>query len=155
MSAPLYATNRKALRRWVEERLTLTERPDGGIDARFVYDGSTCSNMGRALRFMYYVSLGTREEGYPIISGTCEPDPASDGYRFMCSFRETAGEIMDTIAAETPLVGRPLADVLAWPRPAIAPSCYCQDENRMHKWGLVLETLHFAIAMRDEEPVST
>jgi hypothetical protein len=61
MTAPMYATNRKALRRWVEERLTLTDRVDGGIDARFVYDGSTCSNMGRALRFIYRVSLGPRD----------------------------------------------------------------------------------------------
>ncbi len=28
----------------------------------------------------------------------------------------------------------------------MGPSCYCEAESRAHKWGLVLETIHFALA---------
>jgi hypothetical protein len=24
--------------------------------------------------------------------------------------------------------------------------CYCEPESRLHKWGLVLETIHYALA---------
>ena len=42
-----------------------------------------------------------------------------------------------------------LADVLTWQRPSIAPSCYCEPASRKHKWGLVLETIHYALSQRD------
>jgi hypothetical protein len=53
---------------------------------------------------------------------------------------------MDAIAREHPLRGRPLDDVLTWPRPASPAGCYCDAEARDHKWGLVLETIHYALA---------
>ena len=43
-----------------------TTADDGGVDALFRYEGTTCTNMGRPLRFDYRVTLGPREEGYPI-----------------------------------------------------------------------------------------
>jgi hypothetical protein len=50
---------------------------------------------------------------------------------------------------ERPLVGQPLDDVLRW-RPAHSPAgCFCTAESRAHKWGLVLEVLHFALSQGD------
>ncbi len=47
---------------------------------------------------------------------------------------------------EQPLNGKPLNDVLGWTRAASGAGCYCEPESRQHKWGLVLETIHFALA---------
>ena len=61
-----YRTSRKALQRWARERLIMVPREDGGVDAQFRYDGTTCTNMGRELAFRYDVTLGPRSEGFPI-----------------------------------------------------------------------------------------
>ena len=69
------------------ERLTLTPRDDGTIDALFRYEGTTCTNMGRPLRFDYHVQLGPRDDGLsdprPSAAG-----PAADdtGYTHMCRY---------------------------------------------------------------------
>ena len=39
-----YTVNRKALKRWAEERLSLHVNQDGSLDALFRYDGTTCTN---------------------------------------------------------------------------------------------------------------
>ena len=70
-----YAVNPKALKRWGEERLTLVVRQDGTVDALFRYEGTTCSNMGRAILFHYHVVLGPRDQGYPIRELKCAPGP--------------------------------------------------------------------------------
>src|SRR5204863_1003074 len=70
-----YAVNTKALRKWARERLTLHTLADGSIEAHFRYEGTTCTNMGRALRFDYRVKLGPRELGYPILDQACMPEP--------------------------------------------------------------------------------
>jgi hypothetical protein len=33
-----------------------------------------------------------------------------------------------------------------WTRPASPAGCYCEPDSRLHKWGLVLETIHYALA---------
>ena len=43
--------NRKALTRWRDERLSMRRAEDGSVEALFRYEGTTCTNMGRALRF--------------------------------------------------------------------------------------------------------
>jgi len=30
-------------------------------------------------------------------------------------------------------------------RPASPAGCYCEPASRQHKWGLVLETIHYAL----------
>src|SRR5687768_3695609 len=77
-----YATSGKALKRWADERLKLDVHHDGTIDALFKYEGTTCSNTGRALHFHYTVKLGPRDEGYPIRGLHCGPAPGDDGYRY-------------------------------------------------------------------------
>jgi hypothetical protein len=147
--AAAYTTSAKALARWSRERLSLVDRADGSLEARFRYDGTTCSNMGRPLAFDYTVRLGRRDEGYPIKSQACSPAAGDEGYRAMCRYLDDGDRLLDAIAAERPLYRGRLDDVLAWRRAACSTGCYCDAESRQHKWGLVLETIHFALAERE------
>lgn len=146
--SPLYATNLKALKRWAAERLSIEAQPDGLIHARFRYDGTTCTNMGRALEFEYRVKLGPREQGYPICEERCEPAAGDTGHASMCRYVECPSALMDAIEREKPLLGQALEDVLSWKRPLSPAGCYCDRESRDHKWGLVLETIHYALSHR-------
>lgn len=141
-----YATNTKALRRWAAERLSITTNGDGTVDALFRYDGTTCSNMGRPLAFHYRVALGPRAEGYPIREQSCAPAQGDRGYEAMCQYIREGDSLLAAIAEDAPLIGRPLDDVLSWNRATTGPGCYCEPQSRQHKWGLVLETLHYALS---------
>ena len=141
-----YSTSAKALARWARERLTLAPRTDGCIAARFRFEGTTCTNMGRPLAFDYHLLLGSRDEGFTIREQRCEPAPGDDGYTRMCGYLSNREHLMGAIDNEKPLAGHPLNDVLTWERPNRPAGCYCEPESRQHKWGLVLETLHFALS---------
>jgi hypothetical protein len=143
-----YQVNVKALRRWAQERLKLEIRDDGSVDAAFRYDGTTCTNMGRPLTFDYRVRLGRRDEGYPIREQSCTPAAGDTGHTFMCRYLDDRENLMAAIAQEQPLAGRPLQEVLTWTRPPFAAGCYCEPEAREHKWGLVLETIQYALDER-------
>jgi hypothetical protein len=142
---PSYSVNRKALRRWATERLTLEHRSDGSVEARFRYEGTTCNNMGRPLAFDYFVKLGRREAGYPIREERCAPVPGDTGHMQMCQYLADPGPLMDSIGREKPLLGQPLDDVLTWRRASTGTGCYCDAASREHKWGLALETIHYAL----------
>lgn len=144
-----YQVSRKALQRWSQERLKLEPREDGGIDALFRYEGTTCSNMGRPLVFEYRVTLGPRADRYPIRAQSCAPATGDEGHRHMCKYVENPVRLMDAIASESPLAGRELDETLQWQRPSFAAGCYCEPLAREHKWGLVLETIHYALAQHE------
>jgi hypothetical protein len=143
-----YAVNTKALKRWAQERLSIERREDGAIDALFRYDGTTCTNMGRPLTFHYRVKLGPREAGYPIREQQCSPAPGDTGCTSMCEYIKNAEPLMAAIDREKPLLGRSLNDILSWKRPASLAGCYCEAASRDHKWGLVLETIHYALEQK-------
>ena len=145
-----YAVNPKALRRWARERLTLTDQIDGSVQAVFRYEGTTCSDLGHPLAFRYTVTLGPRELGYPIQTQECVPAPDDQGYLQMCQYKERGTDLLDDIARDRPLLGRPLNEVLQWSRTPHPAGCYCQAQSRDHKWGLVLETVHFAMVEREK-----
>jgi hypothetical protein len=145
-----YTVNRKALARWSKERLTLSDRADGSIDAVFRYDGTTCTNMGRPLTFDYHLRLGPREGGYRIREQRCVPAPGDTGHEHMCKYLEDSERLMAAIALEKPLTGEPLNTVIRWQRAAAPAGCYCEAASREHKWGLVLETIHFALVQREK-----
>ena len=63
----------------------------------------------------------------------------------MCRYMNNAEHLMVAIDQEKPLLGKPLAEVFTMPRPQTAPTCYCEPSARKHKWGLVLETIHWAL----------
>lgn len=144
-----YSVNLKALRRWADERLTIGARPDGRLDARFRFEGTTCTNMGRPLAFDYHVVLGPRDDGYRVLDQTCQPAAGDEGHRHMCRFQTGGEALLAAIADERPLLGRPLDDVLTWTRPVSPAGCYCEATSRTHKWGLVLETVHYALVRRE------
>jgi hypothetical protein len=145
-----YTVNAKALRRWAAERLALERRDDGTVRAVFRYDGTTCTNMGRPLAFRYEVELGPREAGYRIRGQRCAPAPGDAGYTHMCRYLSHGETLMRAIEDEAPLTGRRLNDVLGWTRAQASAGCYCDADSRTHKWGLVFETIHYALA--HEEP---
>jgi hypothetical protein len=148
-----YVVNPKALKRWADERLSLTVAEDGTVHALFRYEGTTCSNMGRAIRFDYYVTLGPREEGYPIRDQKCAPASGDEGHKYMCRYMANAEHLMVAIDHEKPLLGQPLNDVLTWQRPATGAGCSCEPNDRKHKWGLVFETIHYALVQRDKATI--
>lgn len=144
-----YSVNRKALQRWVVERLEMRPLEDGSLEAVFHYDGTTCSNMGMPLKFHYKVKLGPRAEGYPIKEQCCAPAEGDTGYESMCKYIESPAALMTAIGNEKPLHGERLNDVLKWRRGSSAAGCFCEAESRERKWGLVLETIHYALAQRE------
>ena len=140
-----YSTNKKALKRWAAERLSIEHLADRSIHARFRYEGTTCTNMGRTLAFNYDVMLGPKEEGYPIREQRCSPAPGDTGHTYMCQYLKQPDTLMSAIECEKPLLGQPLNDILTWRRSATSTGCYCDPDGREHKWGLVLETIHYAL----------
>jgi hypothetical protein len=147
-----YSVNRRALERWARQRLSISERADGSLDAVFRYDGTTCTNMGRPLAFDYHVRLGPRAEGYPIREQRCVPAAGDTGHTAMCEYLREPERLMDAIETEKPLNGERLDAVLSWQRVPNATGCYCEAPGRMHKWGLVLETIHYALAQKEIAP---
>jgi hypothetical protein len=143
-----YSVNPRALRKWSEERLALKTLPGGSVEARFRYDGTTCSNLGQPLEFHYRVLLAPPRDGYRITEADCAPSPGDSGHRQQCAYLNDAVALMGCIASEKPLLGQPLDAVLVWSRPANPAGCYCDLESRNHKWGLVLEVIHFALVQR-------
>ena len=144
-----YSVNRNALQRWTKERLVLRDLEDGSLDVVFRYDGTTCTNMGRPLKFLYHVKLGPREQGYPIREQRCAPAEGDEGYESMCRYIEAPAVLMNAIAGENPLNGERLNAVLKWRRGVSSAGCFCEAASREHKWGLVLETIHYALAQRE------
>jgi hypothetical protein len=124
---------------------------DRSVEALFRYEGTTCSNLGRPLAYDYVIKLDGPENGYRIRQSTCVPAPGDIGHAAMCEYISDGEKLTAAIARECPLVGRPLNDVLSWKRPFSPAACYCDAESRMHKWGLVLEVIHFALAKRHAE----
>ena len=141
-----YTINRKALQRWADERLQLRGCSDGSIDAIFRYDGTTCTNMGRPIAFHYRVKLGPRADGYPVLDQNCAPAEGDTGHEYMCKYIEDPDRLMTAIDSERPLNGERLEAVMAWQRGSSAAGCFCEAASREHKWGLVLETIHYALA---------
>jgi hypothetical protein len=145
----VYTVNRKALRRWAEERLTLHVHQDGSLDAVFRYDGTTCTNMGRPLTFNYNVKLGPRSEGYPIREQRCAPVAGDTGHTYMCQYIEDPMRLTGAIDREKPLSGKRLNAILSWRREPSGAGCFCEAASRDHKWGLVLETIHYALVQKE------
>ena len=146
-----YTINPRALGKWSQERLHLEFSRDGTVEARFRYEGTTCSNMGRALEFDYRVRLAPPEDDYRILEMHCAPAPGDTGHQFQCEYLNDAETLMRAIAGEKPLLGRPLNEVLNWKREYNPSGCFCDLPRREHKWGLVLEVIHYALVRREKE----
>jgi hypothetical protein len=146
--SPGYRTSLRALRKWSLERLHLQELPDGALLARFRYDGSTCSNLGYPLAFDYEVTLSGPTADSLIRATRCAPAAADTGHTRMCAYLSQGPRLLQDIAGEPALVGRPLRAVLGWERPQNPAGCHCDASARDHKWGLVFEAIHYALEQR-------
>jgi hypothetical protein len=144
-----YSTNARALRKWSQERLHLTIETDGSVNARFQHDGTTCSNLGQPIQYEYHVRL--QSPGYRIAEARCAPAPGDLGHTSMCEYLKDPGAFMNLVASEKPLLDRPLNDVLTWARSANPAGCHCEAESREHKWGMVFEVIHFALAQNEKQ----
>ena len=122
---------------------------DGSLNAIFRYEGTTCTNMGWPLAFDYGVKLGSRAQGYPILEEHCVPAAGDTGHIHMCQYLENSEILMAAIDRENPLSGERLNAVLKWQRKPNAAGCYCEPASRDHKWGLVLETIHYALSQKE------
>jgi hypothetical protein len=67
----------------------------------------------------------------------------------MCEYLRDSQQLMSMIDDEKPLLGMPLNHVLEWNPAVSSAGCYCDVGDRLHKWRLVLETIHFALAQRE------
>src|SRR6266850_8227551 len=81
-----YSINPRALRKWSQERLQLRTNEDRSVEARFHYEGTTCSNLGRPLAYDYLIKLHGPEDGYRIRATTCAPAPGDTGHAAMCEY---------------------------------------------------------------------
>lgn len=140
-----YGVSTRALQKWAGERVSIVERGDGSLEARFRFDGTTCSNMGQPLAFDYRFELSGPGEGYVIRDAVCRPAEGDEGYKAMCAYLSSGDALLEEIAAEKPLLGRPLDEVLRWQRASAPSGCYCSPASREHKWGLALEAIHYAL----------
>src|SRR5690606_28116762 len=84
-------------------------------------------------------------EGYVIRDAECRPAEGDEGYKAMCAYLSSGDALLEEIAAEKPLLGRPFDEVLRWQRAAAPSGCYCSPASREHKWGLALEAIHYAL----------
>jgi hypothetical protein len=141
--APRYSVNARALRKWAAERVTLTPQADGTLEAVFRFDGTTCSH--QPLAFDYRVRLSGPANGNLILGSSCTPAPDDEGHRLTCSYLAGADDHLHEIAAERPLLGRPLEEVFEWSRESAPAGCHCAPASRAHKWGLALEAIHYAL----------
>jgi len=146
-----YSVNARALQKWSSERLQFKQFDDGSLEALFRFEGTTCSNLGVPLEFHYRFRLGPPEEGYKINHADCVPAPGDTGHARMCAWIEDEAKLRRSMEQEKPLLGRPLNEVLTWQRRFSPSGCYCDADARTHKWGLVLEVIHYALAKRERE----
>ena len=146
-----YSVAARALRKWSEERLELRVLPDHSVEARFRYSGTTCSNLGRPLEYDHCLKLESAEAGYKIVEMSCTPAPGDAGHAYMCAYLSEARLLEQAIALEKPLLGRPLNEVLSWQRQFSPSGCYCDPISRSHKWGLVLEVIHYALVQNEKK----
>jgi hypothetical protein len=149
-----YSVNPRALKKWASERVHLEPRNDGSLVASFRFDGTTCSSPGRPLAFDYTVELSAQDDGWIIRRSDCSPTRGDDGYKLMCASLNDLSALRTAMEEEKPLVNRPLSDVLSWKRAHAPSGCYCAADSRLHKWGLALEAIHFALARVEPRDVT-
>lgn len=141
-----YAFPERTLARWQEKRLSLTALSGGKVQAMFRTDGSTCTNMGVPLQFIYQVSLQREENSeYRITDVSCCPAEESTGYQSMCAYLGNPDRFMAELEDYRPLVGRPLSEAIGWKVSTSPAGCLCTRPSQDHKWRIVLQTVHYAL----------
>ncbi len=60
---------------------------------------------------------------------------------------------MASIESEKPLLGKPLNAILDWKYSSNPAGCFCAPASREHKWGIVLQVIHYALVQREKGTV--
>lgn len=145
-----YAFAEKTLALWRRKRLQLRSTADGGVTATFRFDGSTCTNMGLPLAFVYSVDLCRELNGrYRIVRTDCQPLADRPGYQSMCAYLDNPEQFIAQLNEHRPLVGCLLDEALRWDVPASAAGCLCTQASRDHRWRTVFHALHYALHCHD------
>ena len=142
---PTYAFSDKALKRWATNLLTIDRYDDGNIKAKFLWEGSTCGNMGQPLWFVYNIKLSSQINGYHILEKNCHPLEHDSNYQKMCAFRKNGETLLEKIKYHQPLLGQPLAAAINWNPDVLPAGCQCSRPLQDHKWKIVLQTLHYRL----------
>ena len=69
----------------------------------------------------------------------------------MCRYMSNAEHLMVAIDHEKPLIGQPLNDVLVLARARRRGRLLLRAGQPQAQWGLVLETIHYALAAADAQ----
>jgi len=142
---PTYSLSNKVLKKWSDERLTLSSLDENSIKATFIYDGTTCSNFGFPLQFEYTITLANDSGSYTITDMDCQPANGDIGYQKMCQYIRQGNDLLEKIRRENDLVGQSLDELFDQNVTFTPAGCYCDPESRSYKWNLVLQVLHFAL----------
>ena len=72
----------------------------------------------------------------------------------MCEYIRNPENLMQSIENEKPLIGKQLNEILNWKFQFNPEGCYCKPYSREHKWGLVLEVLHYALVRYENKIIN-
>lgn len=134
----------KVLRRWTAQHLRL-QRDKAGIEAVFLFHGTTCSNMGIPVQLRYEVKLDRKTDGYWIRSANLCPEENEAGFEAMCAYLENPENLMMNLRSDHPLKGHTLEAALQWNISVTPSGCVCKESDRNHKWKIVFQTIHYAL----------
>ncbi len=149
-----FAFPEKALSRWSRDHLTLSKTADGSVHARFLYHGTTCTNLGVPVTIPFDVDLvRTADKDYIVARASYSFDEELQGFRAMCAYLTDPNSISGSSACP-PLEGQRLSAALDW-HPEVTPSgCVCSQTDRDHKWRIVLQTILYALSAPVESTAS-
>ena len=142
-----YSFPERALSKWSRERLSLTGQTGERLDARFRFDGTTCSSLGSPLALNFDVELSVEGSGtYRVTACRCTPADGDTGHEAMCAFRARPGSFLTSLRGVPALRGQLLEEAALW-RPTVSPGgCLCLRSDQNHKWSMVFQTLHYRLA---------
>jgi hypothetical protein len=143
---PLYAFRPESLARWAREHLEIRELDPLTLECSFRYNGKTCG--GLEFPFELRLKLRPTVRGHQVTGGACTLlGPGRQPSLGVCAFAARGGGFLHELEG-CPWLGRTLDEALAW-NPRVTPSgCLCEPADRDHKWRLVLQTVHYALARR-------
>ena len=146
-----YVVNAKALARWSNERLAVDARGQWHHRRALPLRRHHLQQHGPPPARSTIASSWAREtKAIRFATKSCAPAPGDDGHQSMCRF------LNDPPEPQSGPRPRKAASWAATERRSNlgrssrgAAGCYCESIDRLHKWGLVLETIHFALVQRE------
>ena len=140
-----YSVSLKALQRWSQERLTLDQRDDGtrrrGVPLRRhdVHQHGPAAAV--SLSCEAGAARGRLSDSRAVVRARRRATRAT---RSMCRYISDREQLMASIAASGRCSASRSTTWCGGRGPPSPAGCYCEAESRQHKWGLVLETIHYA-----------